>query len=222
MDCDIFFCLLPFAFCLLTFAFCLLISPLLFRILSVQMNCKKLPVAILLLLPCLAAISVVAQTGWWRWQNPRPQGNPVYAIAFSDARRGIAAGRDGTILRTADGGATWLVARRTLQTPLYGLSLSGRRAWAVGARGAIITTRDDGDNWTEQKSGTRQHLYAVRFIDEKRGWAVGVEGLVLATTDGGITWTKQSSGTGKHLYAVAFADDRRAVPFDCLLHVGRS
>ena len=81
----------------------------------------------------LAAVSR-AQTGSWRWQNPRPQGNPLYAIKFADGEHGIAAGRDGTILRTADGGVNWVVVRRGLQTPLYGLAIRGRRAWAVGAR----------------------------------------------------------------------------------------
>src|SRR5580765_1619238 len=73
--------------------------------------------------------------GSWRWQNPRPQGNPLYAVVFADARRGIAVGRDAAILRTTDGGQSWQVVRSSIATPLYGLAIKGRRAWAVGARG---------------------------------------------------------------------------------------
>jgi len=89
-------------------------------------------------------------SGSWRWQNPRPQGNPLYAVVFADARRGLAVGRDAAILRTADGGQSWQVVRGSVSTPLYGLALKGRRAWAVGARGLIITSRNGGESWTER------------------------------------------------------------------------
>ena len=39
--------------------------------------------------------SVDAQLGQWRWQNPRPQGNPLYAVRFSDERRGLGGGGGG-------------------------------------------------------------------------------------------------------------------------------
>ena len=41
----------------------------------------------------------------WVWQNPFPQGNPLYAIHFaSDKESGFAVGADSTILSTTDGG----------------------------------------------------------------------------------------------------------------------
>src|SRR4030095_13594927 len=106
------------------------------------------------------------QSGWWRWQNPQPQGNPIYSIAFRDAKRGIAVGRDGTILRTADGGTNWLVVRQVVQTPLYSLALRDRFAWAVGARGVVLFSRDGGETWKQQKSATSRHLSSVYFVDE--------------------------------------------------------
>ena len=91
--------------------------------------------------------------GWWRWLNPRPQGNPLYAVQFRDERAGIAIGRDGIILRTNNGGTEWENVRSPIRTPLYGLAFMGQKnglirgvgtsgAWvAVGARG---TTSDRG------------------------------------------------------------------------------
>ena len=158
-----------------------------------------------------AVLAREARFGSWRWQNPRPQGNPLYGIGFSDERHGLAVGHDGTILRTGDGGRSWQPTRSIVNTPLYGLALRERRAWAVGARGAIITSRNGGESWVEQKSGTKKHLYAVCFQDEKRGWAVGVEGLILATSDGGVTWSPQESSVCKHLYAVACAEEGHGV-----------
>ena len=61
------------------------------------------------ILICLLAAFCLAQeiSGFWRWQNPRPQGNPLYAIRFRDERNGVAIGRDGTILHTHNGGQEW-------------------------------------------------------------------------------------------------------------------
>src|SRR5262249_17006937 len=172
----------------------------------------RLPVMITLLtIGLLSAIPGETKKGWWQWQNPRPQGNPLYAVAFSDERRGLAVGRDGTILRTDDGGQKWLSARTTVNTPLYGLAVKGKKAWAVGARGVVLFSDDRGENWREQNSVVKKHLYAVCFVNEKQGWAVGVEGLILTTDDGGETWREQRSGANKHLNAVAFADDKHGV-----------
>src|SRR5689334_9764711 len=97
------------------------------------MACLPLILAFLSLL----AFSDDALIGVWRWQNPRPQGNPLYGIKFSDTRRGIAVGRDGAILHSEDGGQHWESARSPVNTPLYGLAVKDRKAWAVGARGEI-------------------------------------------------------------------------------------
>src|ERR1043166_6352776 len=44
----------------------------------------------------------------WVWQNPLPQGNPLYSIHFAkDNETGFAVGADNTILRTTDGGFHW-------------------------------------------------------------------------------------------------------------------
>ena len=45
----------------------------------------------------------------WKWQNPIPAGNPLYAVFFTDPTHGYAAGDAGTILKTTDGGSAWTV-----------------------------------------------------------------------------------------------------------------
>ncbi len=45
----------------------------------------------------------------WKWQNPSPAGNPLYAVFFTDPAHGYAAGDAGTILKTTDRGSTWTV-----------------------------------------------------------------------------------------------------------------
>src|SRR5438045_1087012 len=44
----------------------------------------------------------------WFWQNPRPQGNHLIGVSFTDANNGTAVSWYGLILRTTDGGASWV------------------------------------------------------------------------------------------------------------------
>ena len=51
--------------------------------------------------------SALTQEGWF-WQNPLPQGNDLNSICFIDANIGTAVGPGGTILRTTNGGVTFI------------------------------------------------------------------------------------------------------------------
>lgn len=50
----------------------------------------------------------------WEWQNPIPQGNTLNSVYFIDIDTGYAAGKCGTIIKTTDGGNTWI--KDTLNT----------------------------------------------------------------------------------------------------------
>lgn len=52
---------------------------------------------------------------------------------------------------------------------------------------------------------TKEHIYAVDFINEKEGWACGSRGAIYHTTDGGINWENQSLKTNLPLNAVSFS-----------------
>ena len=55
------------------------------------------------------SIPAVGSAAQWVWQNPLPQGNALYAVAFVDTNNGTAVGGNGTILKTADGGNSWII-----------------------------------------------------------------------------------------------------------------
>src|SRR5207244_2080182 len=72
-----------------------------------------------------------------------------------------AVGEFGTVLKTVDGGATWL-AQRVGAESLRGLAAgSPDAAWAVGDGGAIIRTSDGGSTWTSARSGASVALRAA-------------------------------------------------------------
>ena len=75
---------------------------------------RALVLFVVCLVPLLALCSaapawafVSTGDGGWVWQNPLPQGNDLEGMAFVNASHGWAVGKEGTILATTNGGATW-------------------------------------------------------------------------------------------------------------------
>ena len=78
----------------------------------------------------------------WTWQNPLPQGNPLYSIQFApDKENGFAVGSDGTILRSVDGGYSWIKQFTPFDGTFSSVFVRDKNnAIVVGARGTVITT----------------------------------------------------------------------------------
>ena len=139
-----------------------------------------------------------------------PYAKPVLQL-FDDT--GTVVGSRGTILRTTDGGTTWIPQKSSTTQSLLGVSFANANTGTVvGAGGTILRTTDGGTTWMPQNSGTTQSLLGVSFADSNTGTAVGNEnrglgiGTILRTTDGGATWTAQDSGTRNGLWGVSFTD----------------
>lgn len=119
-----------------------------------------------------------------------------FGVHFVNTQEGIAAGLEGKIARTSNGGETWqfetVDEKVTVQDPLYSpFAFPDGKAWVVGAGGEVLT-RDAGDAaWKRAKLGMRLFtwLRGVDFFDHSNGWIVGGFGTILKTKDGGKTWT---------------------------------
>src|SRR5436190_163137 len=109
----------------------------------------------------------------WVWQNPLPQGNTLYGVYFTDANTGTAVGENGTIVRTTDGGNSWVGQTSGTPNNLNAVSFTdANNGTAVSWYGIILRTTDGGANWVEQTSGTKSFLYGVSFTDANNGTAV--------------------------------------------------
>src|SRR5207237_9059088 len=93
------------------------------------------------------------------------------AIAFSDANTGTIVGygfrgSSTAILRTTDGGATWVNQSDGTQYQLNAVSFTDtNHGTAVGSGAGILHTTDGGATWELQSNGVFFGLWGVSFTD---------------------------------------------------------
>jgi photosystem II stability/assembly factor-like uncharacterized protein len=139
----------------------------------------------------------------WIWQNPVPSGNVLQHASFVDSLTGTAVGGCGTILKTTDGGASWVQQESGTHGYLRSIHFSDAYTGTiVGDNGIILRTEDGGTTWESQASYTYGDIRAVSFCDRNNGIAVGQNGAVLRTADGGAHWTHEWSGTSNTLWGI--------------------
>lgn len=135
-----------------------------------------------------------------------PKQNTGY-FAGQAENPGYAAGEDGTLLRTTDGGTSWVPLNSGTSNSLYSVYLpSTNTGYASGTFGTIIKTTDGGTNWVALNSGTTTQLNSVYFTDTTTGYAAGDGGILLKTSNGGTNWTNLDAGTSISLNSVYFTD----------------
>jgi photosystem II stability/assembly factor-like uncharacterized protein/subtilisin-like proprotein convertase family protein len=148
----------------------------------------------------------------WTLQE-EPSQNPLNDVFFINASKGWVVGMDSTIMRTNDGGLTWLKCSLEVSNNPYLRSvqfLDETTGWAVGTSGFILKSEDGGITWRDVHSGFGELLQSVYFTDLVNGWAAGVDGTILRTIDGGESWFTQYTGVERnYLTCVHFANTMR-------------
>jgi len=106
-----------------------------------------------------------------------------------------AAGLDGKIAHTVDGGGAWTFEVMKLGfpivDPLYKTIVTpDGSGWAVGAAGEVITRKPGETEWQRADLGMPIYTWirSIDFSDAQNGWLVGGYGTILRTEDGGKSW----------------------------------
>jgi photosystem II stability/assembly factor-like uncharacterized protein len=100
-------------------------------------------------------------------------------VQFLDARRGWAAGVNGTIIATTNGGNRWQPQPSNSTQPLNDIFfVNANEGWAAGERGALLHTRDGGATWQDESLKTFASLNKLYFIAPNCGWVVGANGSI--------------------------------------------
>lgn len=163
------------------------------------------------------------------------------SVSFGDAHHGHAAGVNGTLLATTDGGVSWRGQEAPVRTGIDGnkesLSVSfpdPLHGHAAGSEGTILATADGGASWTPQQPPTGGvevggvvsgwSFRSVSFSDAGAGSIVG-GAAILSTSDGGATWSATgsdarlgalmavSSSDRLNRQVVAWAGQEEGIPF---------
>jgi photosystem II stability/assembly factor-like uncharacterized protein len=99
-------------------------------------------------------------------------------------------GAPGTMLRTTDGGATWISQPTPVPVAIAAASAPARGVcWIVGRSGAVVLYTD-GTAWQLRPFPEAVDLTAVRAVDSKTAVVTTADGRQFSTTDGGATWSK--------------------------------
>jgi Photosynthesis system II assembly factor YCF48/Putative zinc-finger len=138
-----------------------------------------------------------------RAPEPAPMASPGRAqgLGFSAASAGMFHRSSvrwrvnaGLVLRSYDGGATWLPVPIKEDAAFDVVSASGGDIWAGGARGVLFHSGDGGASWSEMKVSDR--------AGELKGTVLGIRllapGNVVLETDAGQEWISRDEGISWH------------------------
>lgn len=142
-----------------------------------------------------------------------PDGPILCKVDCIDSLAAAGIGYNGSVLRTTDGGWTWVLvdSGRGIGNPeLYDIDFPSRdTGWALTGSpepSRILRTTDGGTAWDVQYSQACSRLRSLFMLDTRLGWAVGEGGSTLRTTDGGTTWRTRPSGSADEFCDVWFVD----------------
>jgi photosystem II stability/assembly factor-like uncharacterized protein len=151
----------------------------------------------------------------FRQAREMPTRTVLTSLFFLDDKRGWAAGHDGTVVATSDGGETWRVLReergkeRALLSVWFENELHGL---AVGQFGLALETDDGGKTWRERKlvedgqAGDR-HLYAIFPGGDGLVFVAAESGAIFRSADTGRTWKLvQTANKGSFWTGARLAD----------------
>jgi len=124
-------------------------------------------------------------------------------------------GRDGTVLKTSDGGANWSSNNQGTDYVFYGIYFPEETigymigGYYYGNDYFVFKTEDAGESWNIVSSGSAYDVNALYFIDANTGFiALGSYAkTILKTTDGGYTWDEIESTAGNSFLSIHFAND---------------
>lgn len=163
------------------------------------------------LFPATGTANVQVGSSGWQWGNPLPQGNQINALVFAGSQ-GYAVGDFGTLLASADGGATWTGLLSGTFTSLTEIQTITPTSIFAGG-GCVGRRSDDGGRtfkrvaFTPVESECRQALAAAWWVSPNLGYIALADGTVLRTDNGGETFAQKNPVPGGAPADMVFLSD---------------
>jgi len=138
----------------------------------------------------LAAPVSVGHSGWL-WGDPTPQGNTLNDVVFSGAR-GFAVGEGGTVLRSEDGGNTWIGLPSGTSSNLGLVQEVDPNTVVVGGGCTVRESTDAGASFhrlpvNESEGNCSNSITSFSFLNASTGFVEQSDGTIFLTKDGGQT-----------------------------------
>jgi len=126
----------------------------------------------------------------------------------------VAQAYKGTILKTPDGGRSWVALWNIPNVALNAVDfVDDDKGWAVGAGGTVLHTYNGGEDWVLHQVPLSNELRGVSFVSITQGWATSIRPIhysstgeadnwqagIWRTTDGGGNWLPQILPVGASL-----------------------
>lgn len=121
----------------------------------------------------------------------------------------VAVGAFGTVIKSADNGATWTPitldwkpylsedqVNQGIQPHISAVQVNEDGVITIAGEFSLILRSADGGTTWKQLYKNSAAIFALELRADGVGYAVGQDGFALRTADGGVTWT-QLTGTGK-------------------------
>jgi len=144
----------------------------------------------------------------WRRISAGTRTSLASVTAIAGTAIAWAAGYDGVLLVSHDGGMKWNRVCSGTERHLRSVCFVDEFRGHVGGWHVMLHTRDGGRTWCSTTLPSA--VEAVRFVSPRLGVAVGRDGLILRTVDGGNEWRRVRSGTRRALRSLWLHGEREA------------
>lgn len=121
----------------------------------------------------------------------------------------IAVGNSGNILRSTDGGGTWIVVDKNASVFWQDVAVSGGTVWVMGEGGATRQSTDNGVTWENVALGITQNVYDVQTFGNY-GFLVGSGGRIMLLHPTARIWQTVASPTTVSLQRVQMTAEATA------------
>jgi photosystem II stability/assembly factor-like uncharacterized protein len=146
-------------------------------------------------------------TGVWTELNPKVPRVDYYSVYFKDKLNGFAVGEFGAIVKTSDGGVTWV--DKSYSTSRTLLRISGRENFVVvvGTAGTVLRTTNFGETWESINLQTTVDIWGVYTFNDSVCFVCAKDGILYKTTDGGNNWQSSTIGYPLLYWDMQFMDN---------------
>jgi len=130
-------------------------------------------------------------------------GQIVNSMQFITELNGIAVGDEGMLLKTQDGGNTWIQETVTTSEDLNFVKFSSQLGFIGGSNGLLLRTSDGGINWSQISIGVNKEIKSILIHTQSNIWLVGKDGLIMKSEDAGLNWITISASNEYDLNSIA-------------------